>query len=70
VDELRRLAALGEAERADPALDERGHQARGLAEGAGAKAELLVGERRVPECDRSLRLRRGVAVDHGGFEAQ
>ena len=42
VDQLRRLPALREAERAQPALDERGHQARRLAERACADAELLV----------------------------
>ena len=70
VDELRRLAALGEAERPDPALDERRHQPRGLAEWARAQAELLIGERWVPERDRALGLGSAVVVDHGRLDAE
>ena len=64
VDQLRGAAALGEAERAQAARDQVGHQLRGLAERAGAQAELLVGERWVPERHGALGSRRGVAADH------
>ena len=70
VDQLSRLAALREAERAQPARDELGHQPRGLAEGAGAKPELHVDQRRVPERDRPLGARRGVVAEHGHVDAQ
>ena len=70
VDQLRRAAALGETERAQAALDQVGQQLRGLAEGARAEAELLVGERRVPEGDRPLGPRRGVVADHGRLDAE
>ncbi len=70
VDQLRRLAALGEAERPQPARDELGHQPRRLAERARADAELLVEERRVPERDRPLGARRCVVPDHGHVEAE
>ena len=64
VDQLDRLAALREADRPQPVRDEVGQQARGVAERAGADAELGVDQLRVPERDRPLRRRRGVAVDH------
>ncbi len=70
VDELGCLAALGEAESPSTSLDERCHQAGGLTERARAQSQLLVGERRVPEGDRPLRLRRGVSFDHGGLDAE
>ena len=63
VDQLGRLAALREAERPQTALDELRHQPRRLAERARADAELLVEQRRVPERDRPLGPRRGVALD-------
>src|SRR6185295_7267492 len=55
VDELRLLAALREADRAQAALHELGHDPRGVAEGACADAELGVDQLRVPERDRSFR---------------
>src|SRR5204862_6170621 len=61
--ELRRLAALGEADRPQVALDEGGQQARRLAERARPGAELHVEQGRVPECDRPLRARRRVVAD-------
>jgi hypothetical protein len=64
VDQLRGTAALGEAERAQAARDQVGHQLRGLAERAGAQAELHVGERRVPERHGPLGARRGIVPDH------
>jgi len=67
VDQLRRSAALGKAERAQSARDQVGHQLRGLAERAGAQAELLVGEGWVPERDGALGARRRVVADHGGL---
>ena len=70
VDQLGRAAALGEAERAQAALDEVGHQPRRLAERARAQAELLVGQRRVPERDRPLGARRAVVADHRRLDAE
>ena len=70
VDQLGRAAALGEAERPQAALDQVGHQLRRLAERRGAQAELLVGQRRVPERDRPLGARRGVVADHGRLDAE
>ena len=64
VDELRRLAALREADRAQAAADEPGEQPRRLAERARPQPELGVEERRVPERDRPLRPRRRVVLDH------
>ena len=63
MDELRRPAALREAQRAKTALDELREQAGTLTERAGAEVELLVGHRRVPEHDRSLGPRRRIAGD-------
>ncbi len=70
VDELGRAPRLGEADRAQAARYEIGHQSRGLAESACAQAELLVLERRVPEGDRSLGPRSGVARDHGHVHSE
>ena len=64
MDQLDRLAALREADRPQALRDEPGEQARGVAEGAGADAELGVDQLRVPERDRPLGRGRGVAVDH------
>ena len=63
VDQLGRLAALREADRAQAASDEPGQQLRRLAERARAQAELGVEERRVPERDRPLGARRRVVAD-------
>src|SRR5439155_14740793 len=52
VDELRRLAALREADRAQAAADEACEEPRCLAERARPQAELGVEKRWVPECDR------------------
>ena len=70
VDQLDRLAALREADRPQALRDEAGQQARGVAERAGADAELGVDQLRVPERDRPLGRRRGVAVDHRGRLAE
>ena len=64
VDQLGGPPALGEAERAQTARDQIGHQLRGLAQRARAQAQLLVGERRVPERHRALGPRRRVVADH------
>ena len=64
VDQLDRLAALREADRAQAALREAGEQPRRLAERARPQPELGIGERRVPERDRPLRPRRRIALDH------
>ena len=64
MDQLDGLAALREADRPLARRDEAGEQARRIAEGAGADAQLGVDQLRVPERDRPLGRRRGVAVDH------
>ena len=64
VDELDGLTALGEADRAQVALDEGRQQARGVAERACADTELRVDQLRVPERDRPLGPWGRVAVDH------
>ena len=64
VDQLGGPPALGEAERAQAARDQIGHQLRGLAQRARAQAELLVGEGRVPERHGALGARRRVVADH------
>ena len=69
VDQLGRAPALGEAERAQAARDEVGQQPRRLAERARSQAELLVGQRRVPERDRPLGARRAVVADHRRLRA-
>ena len=63
VDELRRLAALREADRPQAACRELREQSRRLAERARAQAEIDVEERWVPDHDLALRLRRRVEVD-------
>ena len=68
VDELGRAPALREADRPLAVRDERGEHARRLAERAGAQAELLVEDGRVPEGDGALGPRRRVLVDHGHVE--
>ena len=70
MDQLRRLADLREADRPQAALDEVGEEPRASAERARAQAELLVEERRVPERDRPLRMRRGVLADDGRLDAE
>ena len=70
VDQLDGLAALREADRPLARRDEAGEQARRIAEGAGADAQLGVDQLRVPERDRPLGRRRSVAVDHGGRLAE
>ncbi len=70
VHELRRLAALREADRPQAAGDESGVEARCLAERARAEAQLRVDERRVPERDRPFRARRRVLVHHRRFDAE
>ena len=65
VDQLDRLAALREADRPLARGDEAREQARRVAERARADAELGVEQLGVPERDRPLGARRGVAVDHG-----
>ena len=57
VDQLDRLAALGEADRPQAARDELGEEPRALPERAGAELERLVEHRRVPEGDRARRPR-------------
>jgi hypothetical protein len=70
MDELRCPAALGEADSSQPARDEIRHHPRRLPERARPEAELLVGERRVPERDRALGARGAVVVDDGRFDAR
>ena len=65
VDQLGRLAALREADRAQPARHEPRHQERRFGERAGANAELGIEERRVPEDDVALRPGGRVALDDG-----
>ena len=65
VDQLGRLAALGEADRPQASADEAGQEQRRLAERARPLAELRVEEGRVPERDRPFRARRRVVLyDH------
>ena len=64
VDQLGRLAALREGERAQAALDEAGLELRRLRERRSAQPELDVEERRVPEDDGALGARRRVVADH------
>ncbi len=66
--ELRRLAALREADRAQAAADEPRQQPRRVAERARARAELRVEQLGVPEDDLALGLRRGVAGDDADVE--
>jgi hypothetical protein len=63
VDELGRLPALCEADRAEAATDEAGEQPRRLPERARPQTELGVEERWVPERDRPLGTRRRVVLD-------
>ena len=70
MDQLDRLAALGEADRAQPAFDEGRQQAGRVAERARPLAEVLVDQLRVPERDRPLGRRRRVAVDDDGGLAE
>ncbi len=63
VDELRRLAALREADGPQAACRELREQSRRLAERARAQAEVDVEKRRVPDHDLAFRFRRGVEVD-------
>ena len=70
VDQLRRLAALGEADRPQAARDELREQSCALAQCARPKLQGLVEHGRVPEGDRPGRARSGVVVDHGRIEAE
>ena len=63
VDQLGGLAALCEADRAQTARDEPGHQERCLRERARTDAELRVEERRIPEHDLALCVSRCVRLD-------
>ena len=63
MDQLRRLAALREADRAQIPADELSKQSRRLAECARTQPELRVDQRRIPERDRPLRARRRVVAD-------
>ena len=65
VDELCRLPALREADRAQAARGQLRQEARRVSERARAQAELGVEERWVPDDDLPLGARRRVAVDHG-----
>ena len=69
VDELRRLAALREADRAEPAAHEPGEQPRRVAERARARAEGGVEELGVPEHDLALGPGRRVVRDDGDVQA-
>ncbi len=70
VDQLRLLAALREADRAQIALDELGHDPRRVAERARADPELGVEQLRVPQRDRPLGARRGVVADRRCVDAE
>ena len=70
VDQLRRLAALGEADRAQAARRELGQEARALPERAGAELQRLVQHGRVPEDDRARSPRGAVVLDHGGVDPE
>ena len=70
VDQLGRLAALREADRAQAASDEPGEQPRRLAERARPQPELGVEQRRVPERDRPLGARRRIVLDDGRLLAR
>ena len=61
--QLDRLARLHEHDRARVLRDELGQQVGGLGEHGAARAELLVGDRRVPHRDRALGDGRAVLVD-------
>ena len=63
MDQLGGLAALCEADRAQTARHEPGHQERCFGERARADAEIRVEQRRIPEHDIALRLSRGVRLD-------
>ena len=69
VDQLRGAAALGEDERPLALGHQLGEQLRALGERAAAQAELLVEQRRVPQCNRPLGPRRGVVADDREVEA-
>ena len=64
VDQLGRLAALGEGERAKAALDECRLELRSLRERRSAQPELDIEQRRVPEDDGALGAGRCVVPDH------
>ena len=66
VDQLGRLAALREADRAQAARDEARHEQRRLRERARPHAELRVEQGRIPEHDVALGAGRRVGVDHRG----
>ena len=68
--ELGSLAALGEADRAQPAIDEPGEEPRRVSEWARADPELDVDQLRVPEDDVALGSRSGVVVDDPYLEAR
>ena len=64
MDELGRLAALRKGQRAQPVLDERRLQLRGLGQRRCAQTQLGVLERGVPEHDRPFRTGGTVVGDH------
>jgi hypothetical protein len=64
VDELGRLAALREADRAETAGGQLREEPRCLAERARAQPELRIEQRRVPDHDLALGVRRRVPLDH------
>ena len=71
VDELGGLAALGEADRPQPARRQLGEESCGISERARAEPELGVEERWVPDHDLAFRARRGVLIDdRRGFTDQ
>ena len=69
VHQLAGLARLREHDRAQPARDQPHHQRCGLAQRAGADAQLGVQQRRVPDAHVALGGRRPVLVDHGQLAA-
>ena len=70
VDELGRLAALGEADRPQAARHELGEQPRPIPERACAELQRLVEHGWVPEGDRPGGAWRRVVLDHGGVDAE
>ncbi len=70
VDQLRGLAALREADRAEATARELGEQAGRVAERGGAHAKLLVQQLGVPEHHGALCAWRSVIADHGRLDAE
>ena len=65
MDQLGRLAALREADRPQSSRRQLGEEPCRIAERAGAKAELLVQERRIPDDDLAFGAPGGVRIDDG-----